>query len=98
MSSVEKHIAVICYDHRNMIAGRLLNAGSEGCEVLTGTDGLFPLFSSGADVVLNLYDEVTELQEIASARLQHASREHSGWVYRLSWFEVPTIIKTKEVP
>jgi hypothetical protein len=87
-------IDAVCHDYRSAVAGRIVRVLDGGCELLAPDDGhATPQFREQAKLYLNLLNSKNGKTIDVVAQLAGVSHTREGWSYRLSWREVPDLLR-----
>ena len=86
-------IEAMCYDFRNVLAGKLCHVSEVGCELVGGDHRPLPVFSSNASVYLNLLDTDGGRGMSVVALLTDVKRQNGQWHYQLRWSHCPEILR-----
>ena len=82
-------IDAICFDHFNLIHGKISAASDRGCNLISNHKRGEKLFSLRRPVKLSLFDTESLKTQIIEASLSQAHYQNHTWVYALQWNEAP---------
>ncbi|HAR43463.1 MAG TPA: hypothetical protein DCS07_12665 [Bdellovibrionales bacterium] len=80
-----------------MISGKMLDANSTGCEVISLDRSSVPVFAERSPVLLNILDVKKKTIINVVGRAVHARREQDSWIYSFSWPRKPAQISQSEI-